>query len=224
MKNHLSFLIGLGFSICINAQETNCKVTIPEISESYSGQCKNGLAHGYGIAKGIDQYEGQFKKGLPDGKGTYTWASGKYYEGGWQKGIKVGQGKLVDKDSVITGYWKDNKYIGKELIPPYKITRSTSVSRATITKSSSNQENELRVRILQGGIDSRNVVNLSVISTTGSNYSTGHSGGFGIKNIYYPVDVKIKYSTWNKVQTVQYEVFFEFTINEPGSWEVVLNN
>ena len=42
-------------SVC--AQET-CKVLKPEISGSYLGDCKKGLANGKGIARGTDGYEG----------------------------------------------------------------------------------------------------------------------------------------------------------------------
>ena len=44
-----------------------CKVLMKEISGSYSGECKKGLADGKGEAKGVDRYIGAFKKGLPDG-------------------------------------------------------------------------------------------------------------------------------------------------------------
>lgn len=30
-----------------------------------------------------DEYVGSWTKGLPDGEGTYQWADGSTYEGGW---------------------------------------------------------------------------------------------------------------------------------------------
>ncbi|MGV8092965.1 MAG: hypothetical protein AB2L24_14000 [Mangrovibacterium sp.] len=54
----------------INAQETNtCKVLLTEISGSYEGECKKGLADGFGKATGVDQYEGELKKRLPEREG-----------------------------------------------------------------------------------------------------------------------------------------------------------
>ena len=142
------------FLVSLNAysQKSDCKVNIPEISESYTGDCRKGLAHGQGIASGIDQYEGRFVKGLPDGKGTYTWAQGNYYEGEWKKGLKEGYGKMVYGDSVVTGYWKKDQYQGEKLIAPYKITQSMNVSRATIKKSAGSVSG-VRIKIMQGGIE-----------------------------------------------------------------------
>ena len=142
------------FLVSLNAysQKSDCKVNIPEISESYTGDCRKGLAHGQGIASGIDQYEGRFVKGLPDGKGTYTWAQGNYYEGEWKKGLKEGYGKMVYGDSVVTGYWKKDQYQGEKQIAPYKITQSMNVSRATIKKSAGSVSG-VRIKIMQGGID-----------------------------------------------------------------------
>ena len=55
----------------IYAQQSECKVKMASISGSYTGDCKKGLAHGKGNARGIDSYEGQFSKDCLKGKG-YT--------------------------------------------------------------------------------------------------------------------------------------------------------
>ena len=65
-------LLSLSNNFTYSQTEESCKVLISEISEKYEGDCKNGLAHGTGVAKGIDLYEGRFKKGIPNGKGKYT--------------------------------------------------------------------------------------------------------------------------------------------------------
>ena len=46
----------------VYAQQTDCKVTMPKLSGTYTGGCKKGLAQGKGIAQGVDRYEGQFYK------------------------------------------------------------------------------------------------------------------------------------------------------------------
>jgi hypothetical protein len=88
----------------VYSQQNDCKVLKPEISDSYSGGCKNGLAEGKGVARGIDYYEGQFNKGMPAGKGTYYWADGTYYEalGERQQG-RLRQDGLQDSQSPVTG-------------------------------------------------------------------------------------------------------------------------
>jgi hypothetical protein len=204
----------------VKAQLSTCKVVMPSISGTYSGGCKRGLAHGKGTAQGIDFYEGQFVKGLPSGKGTYKWKDGPYYEGEWKNGVREGKGKMVYQDSLVTGYWKNDKYIGEELIAPYQITRSMNIARATIIKSGS--VDGVRILLLQAGSDNISVENFSLAYSSGSEYRSGRM--YGIQNVLFPLDVKLKYLIWNKMRTGKNEVIFEFTINEPGAWEVTLNN
>ena len=66
-------------------QTSECKVLKPEISGTYVGSCKQGLASGEGEATGIDFYKGEFVKGLPHGKGTYIWKNGATYTGDWKR-------------------------------------------------------------------------------------------------------------------------------------------
>ncbi len=206
---------------CVYAQNDDCKVLIPEISGSYSGGCKNGLAHGKGVARGVDQYEGQFYKGVPNGKGSYKWADGTVYEGQWESGKRDGAGKMIYPDSVITGYWKEGKYVGKKFTPPYSIERSLSVSRSTITKSIGSLDG-VRIKILQGGSDNTNIQELSIVYSSGDEYRMGNI--YGIQNTVFPLDVKIRYTTWNQLHTARYNVVFEFKINDPGVWEVTITN
>lgn len=204
------------------AQQTDCKVLKPEISGTYSGDCKKGLAHGKGIAQGTDRYEGQFSKGLPDGTGTYKWANGVYYEGEWNNGLMEGNGKMVYPDSIVTGMWKQDQYIGKKAVSPYKIIRSMSVTRYTITKAPEKAD-RVKIRITQAGRDnSSGIVDFSLAYDSGSEYRNGSY--YGIDNIIFPVTVKVKYRTWNLLRTTQYDVQFEFLINERGSWDVVISN
>jgi len=203
------------------AQQADCKVLKPEIAGSYSGECKKGLAHGKGIAQGTDRYEGAFFKGLPSGKGTYRWANGVSYEGEWKNGLKEGAGKMVYPDSVVTGLWKEDRYIGKQAIAPYKIITSMSVSRSTIIKSGDRNQT-VKIQIKQGGIDNISIENFSMVYDSGSEYRSGNY--YGIENVRFPLNVKVKYRSWNQLMTSQYNVTFEFVINHPGSWDVVIIN
>jgi len=221
MIKGLFLILLLTFGNYVYAQQVDCKVIKAEISETYSGGCKNGLAQGKGIAKGIDHYEGQFTKGLPNGRGTYTWASGTYYEGQWENGLREGEGKMVYKDSVVSGFWKKDSYLGEKIIAPYQIIYSLSVARFNIMKSISTIDG-VKIRIMQGGSDSVNIEDFSLISDSGNEYRSGNI--FGIQNPMFPLSVKVKYRAWNQLLTSQYNVIFEFIINYPGSWDVVLTN
>lgn len=41
-----------------------------------------------------NSYEGQFDRGQKTGFGTYSWAEGDKYEGGWSNGAMHGSGSL----------------------------------------------------------------------------------------------------------------------------------
>jgi len=93
--NYRISIIALLLSLFINSQmyaQKDCKVLYDGINESYSGSCKKGLAHGKGLAKGIDIYQGNFKKGLPHGQGMYTYSEGDSYSGSWKEGERNGFG------------------------------------------------------------------------------------------------------------------------------------
>jgi hypothetical protein len=213
-----AFLFSAGFYV--NAQDKDCIVKLPGISGTYSGDCKNGLAEGRGVAQGIDKYYGQFKDGLPDGKGTYTWADGTYYEGQWKNGLKEGKGKTVYRDSTVSGYWKYDKYVGEELIPPYKITRSISVARSSFSRLAGTN-NYITIKLRRGGNENTDISDFSIAYSSGTEYYLGSS--IGVQNAVFPLDVIIRFRAWNNFHTVQYDVLFEFTINEPATWDVIIS-
>jgi len=93
MKKIFILLLGIVFSAYLYGQD-ECKVRVPELEGQYSGECRRGLAHGEGIARGTDTYAGNFRKGLPNGFGIYTWSGGSMYIGNFKKGARDGYGML----------------------------------------------------------------------------------------------------------------------------------
>jgi hypothetical protein len=222
MKTSLILMLVVIPVTFVYSQQNECKVTASAISASYSGQCKNGLAHGKGVAQGIDHYEGRFSKGMPNGKGIYTWADGTIYEGEWRNGIREGKGKMIYKDSIVTGYWKDDKYLGEKLIPPYKIIRSLNVTKSSIVKSKS-QSNDIRIKLVRGALENLDVVegSFTLGYSSGSEYQSVNY--YGIQNAVFPLDVKVHFSAYNNLHTQTHDVTLEFTINEPGTWDVTIS-
>lgn len=88
----------------ITSSTNECKVLDADISGSYSGGCKDGLANGEGVAKGKDEYRGMFVNGKPHGKGTYTWQSGDKYVGDFVDDKQQGKG--------IFTFQNGDKYVG----------------------------------------------------------------------------------------------------------------
>jgi hypothetical protein len=213
------------FSGSILYAQEECKVLMPEISGSYTGKCKKGLANGKGIAVGTDTYEGRFSKGLPNGIGKYTWADGRVYEGSWGAGEKDGKGKMIyppeQGDSIVSGYWKKDEYVGKVLIPQYKVTKNQGVVRYSIRKI-----NEVGSKFSAGlylsGAFNTDVDNFTMDASSGQEFESGRKRG--IENANVPYTVSIRYRVWNTVHTSQHDVFFDFTINEPGTFEVTITN
>ena len=208
----------------IYAQE-KCKVLLPAISGSYTGKCKKGLAHGKGLAVGTDTYEGRFSKGLPEGRGKYTWAEGRIYEGEFSDGEPSGNGTMIypreGEDSIVSGIWSGDNYYGPVPGPPYKVMRAQSVVRSTIRKVN-DVGSSVRIGIFLGGNYNVEISDFSLVSDTGEQIILGQR--YGIENAVVPYTVYLRYRTWNHLHTQQHDVVFEFTINEPGTFEVSIHN
>lgn len=117
------------FIVQLVSYAQDCKVLDPNLLGVYTGDCKNGKAEGQGKSLGLHSYEGEFKAGLPDGEGIYTDEKGSVFKGQFKKGKREGYGEYIIKngmDSVLTGYWKKNFYVGL-YETPYKLISKTSM-------------------------------------------------------------------------------------------------
>ncbi|MCJ7820684.1 MAG: hypothetical protein MUP53_05735 [Bacteroidales bacterium] len=207
----------------INGQD-NCKVLIPRIGDSYKGSCKNGLADGRGEAFGVDQYNGDFKKGYPDGNGTYIWQSGDRYEGDWRKGLRDGKGTLIVKymgrDSVLAGVWKQDTYLGKEVLPPYVIKYRNGVGRISFMKFGDTPY-YIKFKFTRGGeTTGGNVTGLLLTGNTGNESMTTTFTGY--ENVTFPFEGKVKFTAPNAFNTAEINCEVRFVINQPGAWVMTI--
>ena len=226
MKYFILFLIIFTFttlSTNVSAQES-CKVLKPGIDSIYNGKCKKGLAHGKGNAIGVDSYTGRFTNGLPNGKGTYTWANGDIYTGDWSAGERKGEGtliiKLEEKDSIVTGIWENDKYMGPKPIAPRVITK-VGVDRFSF-KLSGGAKDRVLIDILQNGTRNTSISSFLMSTSNGVENNIGQLVGYDY--IEFPVTIRINYMTLNKLKSHEYQVIFEFEISEPGDWRVEIHN
>ncbi|MCK4853606.1 MAG: hypothetical protein KAT31_05080, partial [Bacteroidales bacterium] len=127
----------------------------------------------------------------------------------------------VGEDSIVTGYWKKDEYVGKELIPPYRIKRTQGVIRSSIRKVN-DVGSGFSVTLYLAGSFNTNIDNWSMDYSSGQEFESGRKRG--IENAIVPYTVSIKYRVWNTMQSQQHDVFFDFTINEPGTFEVTITN
>lgn len=218
------FIVLLFSGSIVNAQE-DCKVLMPDISGTYTGKCRKGLAHGKGLAKGTDTYEGRFLKGLPDGTGKYTWADGRIYEGSWIAGERDGKGKMTyptaEGDSIVAGYWKKDDYVGTEFIPSFRVTRNQGIVRYSIKKVN-DLGSGFSVGLYLAGSFNTDIDGWTMDCDSGQQFESGRKRG--IEEAIVPYKVFIKYRVWNQMRSQQHDVFFDFIINEPGTFEVTITN
>ena len=212
--------------------QTNCKVLKPGIDSIYTGGCKQGLADGQGVASGIDNYTGEFKKGVPNGTGTYTWSTGEKYEGEWKKGLREGTGTYTimydGRDSVVTGIWEGDKYLGEKSIPPYSIEYRSGISRVTCVRTG---DQPLRVyyKFTRGGTTSEHTSPISGLLLQGSSGNeSGSSNNFGFDVVTFPFEGKVKFSapsafsSQGSQSAVMLNYELNFIINQPGAWMVTI--
>lgn len=203
--------------------QQSCEVLMPQISGQYIGKCKKGLAHGKGLALGIDRFEGTFKSGYPDGRGVYTWSDGSVYDGEWKKGKRNGEGTYSyaedGKAKILTGVWADDRYIGPVPEKP-KILASTSVERYNFQRQGDG--NQITINLFINGSNNISVEDLSITSSSGTLFRSG--GTFGVQSIVFPFTCKITYYSWNKMHTSRVYTRFEFQITQQGRWVLNLHN
>lgn len=225
----LSFISAIiALSLITNAvhgQQT-CKVLLPRIAALYTGPCKRGLADGKGEASGIDRYTGEFKKGLPHGEGTYFWETGEVYKGEWKKGLREGMGEyffnIMGRDSVISGMWKDDRYIGEKALPPYVIGYRSNVGRMTFMKMDKDKS-YVKYKFSRSGGESASATTINDLLMQGSSGTENQSYNFtGFENVTFPFEGKIKFLAPNMLATATLNCEVRLTINEPGGWIVTI--
>ena len=200
-----------------------CKVLIPELEGSYDGKCKNGLAHGKGVAKGIDEYNGRFKNGLPHGAGKYIWSTGESFDGNWSNGKKNGKGIYTiitnEKDSVLYGIWADDVF--KEVIipDPFDLIYKKNIINYTIKRTGDGEI--VKITIVNKG-DRNNYSNLYIDASSGTNFTNGDV--FGIEHFQSPLTLKMTYLIPSAFNNSNLNVTFEIKILEPGSYSINLRH
>ncbi len=218
------FIIALVLSQFNAFSQDPCKVLKPEISGKYTGDCKNGLADGKGVAEGTDKYEGKFKNGLPNGQGSYRWATGEVYTGSWKEGKRNGEGKYTFKskgvDSITNGIWKNDTFVRIKTISPYTVHRVEGIKRYTVDRFGDGEK--ISLSIMKDGNNNSTVSGLTFFCTSGMTYSVGPKRGY--ENIIFPCTVRIIYTTLNSYNAAAINCEFEIEIKTPGIWEIKLNN
>ena len=83
-----------------------------ELQGTYAGPCVQGLAEGYGWARGKASYEGGFRAGKKHGRGVKTWPNGDRYEGEFVEDRKEGAGTYIWGRGPWAGERYDGAFLG----------------------------------------------------------------------------------------------------------------
>jgi len=222
MKSFVIACIFVVVGIYVYGQEVAGPVLKKEISGKYEGELKKGLAHGEGIATGLDTYTGHFNKGLPDDKGTYTFSNGDVYRGEFSRGLFNGRGvftyKKASGDSIVEGYWEAGKYVGKTMVAPYEISNKTgSVNPSVINLGDGN-----RVEIVV--MDPYNKYIIPQIIATGQFTLQTYYARNLFADAVFPLSFDIRYSCTNKMRSGTIDSTIRIKINKPGNWQITLRN
>ncbi len=210
---------------CSFAQQTDssCKVLLKEISDSYQGGCKDGMAEGKGTAKGEDTYVGYFRNGLPEGKGEYTYKNGSIFSGNWSNGLKNGNGKfksvLNGKTNIVAGYWKDGEYAGvSEPDDEYRITNISRIENYSIRKTASN------VNMIEISFEKvmKKYIPRDLSLTLSSGYRIEQNLKIIVQNYTLPVNCSLHFTIPTSGGDLQCN--FGFNILKPGKYEVFISN
>ena len=223
---HLLFVLFLSamFLSGMTQEAAPYKVLLNEISGSYKGGCRDGLAEGKGNAEGEDRYSGEFKAGLPDGKGKYTYKNGNVYNGYFSKGLKNGKGKFVvtegGMNQTVTGYWKDGEYAGPEdPEADYRITNQSGLNNVVIRKVNAT-DNKVTVTMVNGGMQTYVPRDLRIHNSSG--FLKQEIKNFSVTMFNLPLTVEIHFTI--RMGESDKECFLFFDILKAGSYDVVITN
>jgi hypothetical protein len=236
--SHSILILTLLISNTVIIPAQTCKVTIPNLSGTYTGACKNGKADGQGLAIGIDTFNGNFKKGYPDGAGKYCWKNGDSYEGMWAAGEMDGLGALSKRDAekrdgsmnITNGYWKKGKYIGKYEKPFSIELITTNVKEVNVKNMFSGPKSEVTIIVRNATSGASNLNNqflpktrlIDIFPVNGSigNKITDESSStimnkYTLQNVKFPFYAIYSFQTQGlQVEKAGVELF------EPGEWVI----
>ena len=242
MKKATLLLLLLFFSLTVVFSQT-CIVNVDSLKGQYTGGCKHGKADGFGTAVGTDSYTGNFKNGFPDGEGKYAWKSGTWYDGNWKAGLFDGNGTFYklnetkpDSASLITGFWKSGKYMGKFQKPVAFtaltsgindingrkirdakaeitiIVKSTTAGGASLYKNILPKPKLVNIELLQGLFQQR-----------ADNETAALTNTYTFRNVTFPFQAILSFETTGTNPLPSAVEKMKVEISESGSWYIQVN-
>jgi hypothetical protein len=210
-----------------------CKVMLVSVSENYEGFCKNGLAHGEGVASGLHTYEGEFIAGYPDGEGTYTWHEERVYTGNWRKGKQYSFGVLDfvedGAEKKLSGFWYDGELqVLSDDDRSFRIISERGVVSTSIRRQGSDYSGKIFLRFRRNGENVQNVISQLNVSHSSGNMpnqpGTNSTLEYTIEDANFPLELFVSYKIPNIMNTTQIDNRVQIIISEPGQYVLDFNN
>ncbi|MEQ8531147.1 MAG: hypothetical protein RIB86_04825 [Imperialibacter sp.] len=204
--------------------QKDCEVLMETLALEYDGECKKGLAHGIGKALGSHTYEGSFKKGYPDGVGTYTWSNGNLYRGEFKNGLKDGKGELYIRklgvpDSIVTGYWDKDKYIG-EYVSSYTVGQKRNILRTRFVHMA-DTPNQVEILIQRNGLPI-GVSQLQASADKSPMFESSQTIVAFTKVVYPLTNATINFYAPSAFNSYQLDCELNFEIYREGHWRIFI--
>lgn len=212
------------------SQNNNAPVLKKELVGKYEGDQKKGLAQGKGTATGTDTYTGEFKKGLPDGIGVYTDSQGNVFKGSFREGFKEGKGEFVPAASAtekpMTGYWMDDKYVGKEKVEPYEV--SNKIGSVSPRIYSTGSGSTIDITVVDPYDNSNVAANIYMKGEANPREDSSYHKYF-YEECKFPIEFDIRYQVRPKLggingSTALSDNSVHIKIVKPGKWSITLKN
>lgn len=211
-------LLSYLFVLYLNVHAQDCIVVTESLKGKYEGGCVKGKAEGFGKATGTDSYEGNFRNGQPDGIGKYNWKNQNYYSGSWKSGLRDGRGEMhyntaSGGDSIVSGYWKKDKYLGLYEKPYELIANTGKVTRVNCRISNKKGDDiTFNVNKISEGLVS--ISDVYVLSGTYYNKNAQRMGNISVltlKQVTFP---------FNAIFTLENGETVQILFNEKADYEV----
>lgn len=231
----LAGFVFLSCSSVYHSTESNkeCAVLITSIANDYEGYCKNGFAHGEGVASGLHSYEGEFIGGYPDGEGTYRWSDERVYSGKWRKGQQYSFGELDytenGESKKLSGFWYEGELkVISDDDRPYRIGSQSGVVSTSLRRIGPEYDGKMTLKFRRNGEDVRNVITSLNISHSSGNMPNqpGSNTAFDyvIENVTFPLELYISYKIPNLMNTTLIDNRVQVDILEPGEYVINFDN
>jgi hypothetical protein len=118
----------------------------------------------------------------------------------------------------MSGIWKNDSHVGPKPSTPKVATQYNVISTSFVRTG---EGNEISISFYQNHITNQ-VTYVDITTRSGNEIRSGNI--INLWDIRFPFNCKINYVTWNSLKTQQYDCILEFEINQPGSWDLRIEN